>query len=91
MVHPTGVPESNDSSNKRGLTGTLSLTAFRRVPAMMANLSGAPPALKAEAPDPAATGSSANVPNLAGGHIGHITAARTRIAGTLRLRLGGVA
>jgi hypothetical protein len=59
LAHPTGVQQSNKINGKPRLTGTLSLTAFRRDKSLMANLSGAPPGPKKIAPDLAATGSSA--------------------------------
>lgn len=54
----------------------------------MANLLGAPPGLKSEAPDPAATGSSAKTSFQAGVCPLHTTAPRNRIGGTLGLRFG---
>lgn len=47
--------------------------------------------LKSEAPDPAATGSSACNAYLTSGRPGVTMAAHPRIAGTLRLRLGDAA
>lgn len=66
MVHPTGVQEPNKNNGKPRLTGTLSLTHFRRDKNLMANLSGAPPSRKRNAPDLAATGSSAGHTNRDG-------------------------
>lgn len=66
LAHPTGVQESNKNSVKQRLTGTLSLTHFRRDKNLMANLSGAPPSAKRNAPDLAATGSSAGHTNRDG-------------------------
>lgn len=57
----------------------------------LANLSGAPPIVKSETPDPAATGSSAQIAYLAGVRETHNTVARPRIVGTLSLRRGGAA
>ena len=66
MAHPTGVQQSSKINGKPRLTGTLSLTGFRRDKSLMANPDGASDASKMKAPEPAATGSRACVSNGAG-------------------------
>ena len=67
MVAPEGWPQSTLSNDLSWQTGPRSRQIARRGRNRLANLSGAPPADKNEAPDPAATGSSAKNPCQAGG------------------------
>ena len=69
MAHPTGVQLTSDFNDTGGLTPSRQATEFRGVRNPMANLSGAPPGPKSEAPDPAATGSSAKGAYRAGGPV----------------------
>ena len=91
LAHPTGGTFSSKNNGLGWLTRQNQATEIRRVQCGLANRIVAPPDLKGEAPDPAATGSSANKAYRAGGLETHTTAARARIVGTLRLRIGGAA
>lgn len=57
----------------------------------LANRKVDPPPQKSEAPDPAATGSSASNTYLGKGERTNTTGNRQRIVGTLFLRIGGAA
>jgi hypothetical protein len=46
MAHPRGKQYSNKNNDKRRLTGTLSLSLFRAVPVLMANLDKLSPGAK---------------------------------------------
>lgn len=91
LAHPTGGTFSSKNNDLGWLTRQNQATEIRRVPYGLANRIVAPPDLKSEAPDPAATGSSASNTYLGKGEGANTTTRSHRIAGTLRLRIGGAA